>query len=136
MVESEIVKTFSWVMGHRLAFHKIGCSNIHGHNYTAKVTVRGEIDESTGFVMDFKDLKKAVMPLIDEMDHSFMYHMSDRLMCDIFKENPELKSIQMTVQPTAENIARYIFDKIKDDIPVIRVKVYETATCCAQYRGK
>jgi len=136
MVECEIVKTFGWEMGHRLSFHRGGCQNLHGHSYRCKVTLKGKVDESTGFVMDFGDLKKVVKPLLETLDHSFMWYKDDGVMGKIFADN-KFKHTPVDFQPTAENIARHIFDWVKNaNLNVYRVKVYETPTCCAQYRGE
>jgi len=108
----EIIKTFDWVMGHRLAFHRGGCQNIHGHNYTAKVTITGPVDEATGFVMDFSDLKKEMQPILKDLDHSFMWYTGDGVMEQIFASNSDLKNKGVSFQPTAENIAKYIWDTL------------------------
>ncbi|MGA1250362.1 MAG: 6-pyruvoyl trahydropterin synthase family protein, partial [Candidatus Kapaibacteriota bacterium] len=50
---SRIAKEFHWEMGHRLPFHDGGCQNIHGHSYTMRVEVIGEIDPATGMVIDY-----------------------------------------------------------------------------------
>tara|TARA_Y100000310_G_scaffold267782_1_gene280002 strand:- start:26712 stop:27119 length:408 start_codon:yes stop_codon:yes gene_type:complete len=133
----EIIKNFSWEMGHRLTFHKDGCQNLHGHSYRCKVTIKGKLDKN-GFVMDFKDLKKVVQPLIDTFDHSFMWYRNDKIMGKFFSDNTynKFKNYPVDFEPTAENISKHIFEWVKNtNLNVSRVKVYETQTSCSQYRG-
>ena len=131
----KITKRFHWVMGHRLNFHKGGCENIHGHNYECKVTIEGVVDER-GFVMDFADLKKEVMIILDMWDHSFMWYKHDAIMNLIFQDNSNLKNCPMPFQPTAENIAKELFETLRiKQLNVTRVKVYETPTSEAVYYG-
>ena len=71
------------------------CSNVHGHTYRLEVTVEGEITNK-GWVMNFKDLKKIMMELIDRYDHSFL------------NDRAEFKNLT-----TAEVMVQYIFKYIE-----------------------
>ncbi|MGA1414241.1 MAG: 6-pyruvoyl trahydropterin synthase family protein, partial [Candidatus Kapaibacteriota bacterium] len=104
---SRIAKEFHWEMGHRLPFHDGGCQNIHGHSYTMRVEVIGEIDPATGMVIDYFDMKSLVQPLIDTLDHSFLLDSSDQILVEFFKEHPMKVNI-VDFYSTAENIAHYI----------------------------
>ena len=53
----KITKTFSWIMGHRLTFHKDGCATPHGHNFKCDITLDGNLDKN-GMLIDFHIFKK------------------------------------------------------------------------------
>jgi 6-pyruvoyltetrahydropterin/6-carboxytetrahydropterin synthase len=103
------------------------CSNLngHGHNYALEVTVKGEINERTGFVVDLKQLKDIMnREVVDAMDHR---HLN--------KEVPEFA----TAIPTTENIAVVAWRRLKPHIKVAqlhRVRVYESADLFADYYGE
>jgi 6-pyruvoyltetrahydropterin/6-carboxytetrahydropterin synthase len=72
----EIFREFTFEAAHRLpnlpAGHK--CFRLHGHSYHVTVHVKGPIDDELGWVMDFGDLKAAVKPVLDRLDH---YYLND-----------------------------------------------------------
>lgn len=65
----EITKEFRFEASHRLPKHPGHCSRLHGHSWRLWVTVEGQVNEETGFVMDFLDLKRVVQPIVDSLDH-------------------------------------------------------------------
>ena len=73
-----VTKVIEWDMGHRVPNHKHKCANPHGHRYRLELTVTGLVSEqkgssSEGMVVDFSDIKKAMMDRIHEpLDHCFM----------------------------------------------------------------
>ncbi|HUH46984.1 MAG TPA: 6-carboxytetrahydropterin synthase [Arenibacter sp.] len=98
--------------------------NFHGHNYELIVSVTGEIDPETGFVMDMKVLKDLIKEKIeDELDHRNL--------------NVEIEWFKK-VNPTAENIAVYIWDKLRPSIDpshTLEVMLYETPRNFVTYSG-
>lgn len=62
-------KLFRFEASHRLPFHGGKCARLHGHSWVLEVELEGPLDPSTGFVVDFADIKSAVQPVIDELDH-------------------------------------------------------------------
>ncbi len=102
------------------------CSNPHwhGHNYVLEVVVKGEVDESTGFVINQKDLKKIIREkVIDKMDHKNLNIETD------FMEG---------VIPTSENIVIAIWGQLVNEIKqgkLYSVKLYETENNYFEYRG-
>jgi len=98
--------------------------NFHGHNYELIVSVTGEIDQETGFVMDMKVLKDLIKEKIeDELDHRNL--------------NVEIEWFKK-VNPTAENIAVYIWDKLRPSIDsshTLEVVLYETPRNFVTYSG-
>jgi 6-pyruvoyltetrahydropterin/6-carboxytetrahydropterin synthase len=109
----------------RRAFGKCANRNGHGHNYTLEVTVSGEIDPVSGFVVDLKDLKNVLeREVVSVYDHR---HLN--------LEVPEFK----TTNPTTENIAVAIWKRLDGKIPgtkLHRVRVYELPDLFAEYYGE
>jgi 6-pyruvoyltetrahydropterin/6-carboxytetrahydropterin synthase len=106
-------------------FGKCANRNGHGHNYTLEVTVAGEIDVTTGFVVDLKHLKDVMeREVVGVYDHR---HLN--------LEVPEFKS----AIPTTENIAIAIWNRLDGRIPganLHRVRVYEMPDLFADYYGE
>ena len=109
----------------RRVFGKCANLNGHGHNYTLEVTVKGEVDARTGFVVDLKDLKDTMnREVVDAMDHR---HLN--------KEVPEFAS---TI-PTTENLAIAAWKRLEPHIKAAklhRVRVYESPDLFADYYGE
>ena len=131
----KIAKEFRWEMGHRLPFHAGKCKNIHGHSYKLLVEFTGEINEQA-MIMDYYDVKEAVQPIIEELDHSVLVYKEDKELIDALKKLNS-KMVVVDYHTTAENICGYFLDKISkaqlpDNISKIMVKVYETETTYAE----
>jgi len=109
----------------RHAFGKCANRNGHGHNYTLEVTVSGEIDPVSGFVVDLKDLKTVLeREVVSVYDHR---HLN--------LEVPEFK----TANPTTENIAVAIWKRLDGKIAgakLHRVRIYELPDLFADYYGE
>ena len=110
----------------RRIFGKCNNPNGHGHNYTLEVTVKGEVDGDTGFVLDLKDLKEILnREVMDVFDHR---HLN--------KEVPEFA----TQIPTTENIAISIWSRVAPTLNhgthMHRVRVYETPDLFVDYYGE
>lgn len=105
-------------------FGKCNNPNFHGHNYELVVSVTGEIDKQTGFVMDMKVLKDLIKEEVeDHMDHK-----------NLNIEVPEFKELN----PTAENIAVVIWDKLRPHITQeheLEIVLYETPRNFVTYSG-
>ncbi|RYY00291.1 MAG: 6-carboxytetrahydropterin synthase QueD [Gammaproteobacteria bacterium] len=117
----EIYKDFSFDSAHFLPYVPEGhkCKNMHGHTYKLRVFVQGKPDPKLGWIMDFKELKDIVNPLIEQLDH--------RLINDI----PGLDN------PTAENITVWIWDRIKPLLHNLsKIELYETPTTGVIYAGE
>ncbi|UWX54051.1 6-carboxytetrahydropterin synthase [Maribacter litopenaei] len=105
-------------------FGKCNNPNFHGHNYELVVSVTGEIDPETGFVMDMKELKDLIKDKIeDAFDHK-----------NLNKEVPEFQNLN----PTAENIAVVIWNRLRPSIEEnkdLEVVLYETPRNFVTYSG-
>ncbi|WP_040278949.1 6-pyruvoyl trahydropterin synthase family protein [Psychroserpens damuponensis] len=106
-------------------FGKCNNPNYHGHNYDLIVSVTGEIDQETGYVIDMKVLKDIIKSEVeDAFDHK-------NLNVDV----PEFK----TLNPTAENIVVVIYNKIKPKLDAnldVEVTLYETPRNFVSYSGQ
>ena len=140
VMQARIGKDFHWEMGHRLPWHEGGCRNVHGHSYRMRVELFGEVDER-GMVVDYFDLKAAVEPLVDELDHAFLCDENDKPMRDFFDANP-MKFVLVPFPSTAENIAAYLLDRIVgalakyDNLEEISVFLQETERTFASVSRK
>lgn len=109
----------------RRVFGKCANRNGHGHNYTVEVTVAGDVDPVTGFVVDLKQLKDVIeRQVLSAYDHR---HLN--------LEVPEFRS----AMPTTENIAVAIWRRLEGKIPgarLRRVRVYEMPDLFADYLGE
>jgi len=108
-----------------VVFGKCSNPNYHGHNYDLTVSVTGEIDPLTGFVMDMKVLKDLIrIEIEDAFDHK-----------NLNKEVAEFK----TLNPTAENIVVVIWNKLRSKIDKkhkLSVILYETPRNFVSYSGE
>jgi 6-pyruvoyltetrahydropterin/6-carboxytetrahydropterin synthase len=123
MFEVSVDETFS--SGHALRGYKGKCENVHGHNYKVRVTLAGPELDSIGLLYDFVHLKQAIQGVIRTLDHRFL---NDFAPFD-------------TVNPSAENIARHIFEEISKQMKTVpngaeisHVTVWETDVTSATYR--
>lgn len=116
---TEIFREFTFEAAHRLPNVPEGhkCARLHGHSYRITVHIEGPVQEHTGWVMDFGDLKNAWAPLGAQLDHYY------------------LNEVDGLKNPTSENLARWIWDRLADDLPLTAVTVRETCTSGCTYRG-
>jgi 6-pyruvoyltetrahydropterin/6-carboxytetrahydropterin synthase len=113
----EVKVTRDFAAAHRVEDYPGNCERLHGHNWKVEVVVRTTELDALGMVIDFRRLKELADKAIEPLDHAYL------------NEVPPFTE----VNPTAENIARYLFDAISREVPVFRVDVYETATSVASY---
>ena len=116
----EVFRVFQIEAAHRLpnvpAGHK--CARMHGHSFRIEVHVHGPVGRETGWVMDFADLRKAFQPLFDRLDHH----------C--------LNDIEGLENPTSENLARWIWQRLQPDLPELtKIIVQETCNAGCVYTG-
>jgi len=117
----EIYKEFTFDSAHFLPNlpedHK--CRRMHGHTFRVRIYVAGNLKSPEDWIIDFGDLKKIYKPLEDQLDH--------RVLNDI----PGLEN------PTSEVLARWIWNKLKPDLPILsRIDVSETCTTGCIYKGE
>jgi 6-pyruvoyltetrahydropterin/6-carboxytetrahydropterin synthase len=117
----EIFKEFRIEAAHHLPNvpqdHK--CRRLHGHSFLIAVHVAGDVDPTTGWVVDFAELSAAFAPLHDELDHRYL------------NDVPGLEN------PTSEHLARWVWDRLSGALPGLsRIVVHETCTSGCEYRGE
>ncbi len=113
----------SFAAGHALRNYHGKCENVHGHNYKVRVTVAGERLDETGLLVDFVEIKRLMTAAIDYLDHRFINDLAP------FDE----------INPSAENIAKFFYDRVSrwigaNGVRVAEVKIWETDTSSAVYR--
>jgi len=135
-----LAKQFTFSMGHRLSKHKGSCKNFHGHNYIVEIGVKSKTLNSNGMIIDFGDLKRIVLEFIEKFDHALMVNKVDYELIQRMKEIlPELKVVETPFEPTAENMAKVLYDSIGWElknllgISIDYVDIYETDTSRASY---
>ncbi len=116
----DLRKTFQFEAAHLLPrlpkTHK--CRRLHGHSFKVDVIVSGNCDPELGWVMDYADITKAFKPLWEQLDHNY------------------LNDIRGLENPTSENIARWIWQRLKPRLPILTsVEVAETCTARCVYSG-
>lgn len=129
-----ITKRLNFCYGHRLLAHPGECAQLHGHNGAIEVELKSETLDKLGMVYDLGDIGKIVKELVDkELDHCLILHIDDPLV-PILQEAGESLRI-MKNNPTAENIAKFVFDALKSkDLPIVAVRIWESDTSRAEYR--
>jgi len=117
----QIYKDFSIEAAHRLPNVPEGhkCARLHGHSFQVRISVEGPLGEESGWVMDFGDIKAAFAPIYAQLDHHY------------------LNDIEGLENPTSENLAMWIWQKLKPTLPQLcSVRIKETCTSGCIYRGQ
>ena len=129
-----IAKEIHFCYGHRLLGHGGKCRHLHGHNGKAVVTVEAADLDRLGMVVDFADIKRVLGQWIDAtLDHRMLLHRDDPVVPELERLGEPL--VLLDVNPTAENIARVIYDRAAAaGLPVVEVTLWETENSYATYR--
>lgn len=123
MTQKFILKTLlDFASAHRLRDYPGDCARLHGHNWKIEVQVAGEHLNKIGMVIDFKQIKQHTKEVIKQLDHTFL------------NDHEHFK----TYNPTAENIAVYLYQEIQKGIESNTVKmhsitVWENDRNCVTY---
>ena len=132
-------RRFEWDSGHRVLGHGGKCRHIHGHRYSAEVTVSAEQLDSLGMVLDFSVLKQKVGNWIESSwDHRLLLCYDDPQLEYLTKTEEQPPYVMPTGNPTAENMAQVLFQEASKllegtGIKVVHVRLYETPNCAADY---
>ena len=119
--EVMIERNFS--SAHQLRGYRGKCENLHGHNYKIEIYARGKELNNIGLLVDFVELKQAADDLVTYLDH---------------KNLNELEPFVVEQNPSAENVARFVLEKlaakINDErVEIYKVRCFETPTSVATY---
>ncbi|PKN53090.1 MAG: 6-carboxytetrahydropterin synthase QueD [Deltaproteobacteria bacterium HGW-Deltaproteobacteria-13] len=120
MFEVTIIKSFS--AAHLLAEIGGKCEELHGHNFKVEITVAAEKLNSNGLLIDFRFLKKVLGEILEDVDHKHLNALT----------------AFTGINPSAENIAKYICDKMETKVKtagvnVVRVKIWESENAAVTY---
>jgi len=119
-MQVSLIKSFSFEAAHWLPKFPEGhkCRRLHGHSFRVDIEVAGEVPPEKGYLIDYGDIKKAIGPICEQLDH---YLLND---------------IEGLDNPTAELITRWIYDRLKPTLPLLKaVQIHETCTSMARYEG-
>ncbi|MDW8307992.1 MAG: 6-carboxytetrahydropterin synthase QueD [Verrucomicrobiales bacterium] len=119
-MQVELRRTFQFEAAHRLPelprTHK--CWRLHGHSFKVEVAVAGECDPRLGWLVDYAEIAAAFKPIWEKLDHRYL------------NEIPGLEN------PTSENLAAWIWKRLKPRLPQLtEIVVAETCTARCVYRG-
>jgi 6-pyruvoyltetrahydropterin/6-carboxytetrahydropterin synthase len=131
-----VTRQIDFCYGHRLLNYEGKCRHLHGHNGRAVITIEAATLDERGMVLDFSDIKRVVSAWIDEnLDHRMILHRDDPAVPLLKKLGEPLHLID--ANPTAENIARLIYDfTASQGFPIVESVLWETHNCFATYRGR
>lgn len=120
MYEVTIIKSFS--AAHLLAEIGGKCEELHGHNFKVEITASAEELNSNGLLIDFRFLKKILGDILEDIDHKYLNSLT----------------AFSGINPSAENIARYIFEKMEEKVKssgvnMVRVKIWESENAAVTY---
>jgi 6-pyruvoyltetrahydropterin/6-carboxytetrahydropterin synthase len=106
---------------HVLRNYEGPCARLHGHNWNVKLDVLAQKLNNVGITIDFLDLDKILWQVIGQFDHNN------------FNDFPPFD----TINPTAENVARYFYDEIKKKLPagieIEKISIWETEQYLVEY---
>ena len=120
VAKMQIYKEFNVEAAHRLPNVPEGhkCARLHGHSFMVSIHVEGPIGDTSGWVIDFGDIKSAFKPIYEQLDHHY------------------LNDIEGLENPTSENLAIWIWKKLKPELPLLSsITIKETCTSGCVYRG-
>ena len=119
-MRARLVKDFTFEAAQTLPNAPEGhkCRLMHGHSFKVEVTVEGEVDPELGWVYDHAQISRAMNPLLEQLDHSYL------------NETEGLEN------PTIENMAAWLWRKIENDCPgLCEIVIHETPTARCVFRG-
>ena len=138
-----ITQRIEFDSGHRVLGHGGKCRHLHGHRYVAEITFEATKLNDLGMVIDFGDVKRIIGSWINEhWDHNMILNSEDPLASSDINTVALVgrEPFIMSVNPTAENMAAFLFYQSKDllameeiDVRVVNVTIYETPNCRAAY---
>jgi len=128
-----VTREIPFCYGHRLLNYDGKCRHLHGHNGKAVIVLEAPALDPLGMLVDFSEIKREVQTWVDEtLDHTMLLCKDDPLLA-LLRERGERVYV-MDANPTAENIARLIYDRAAGaGLPVVEVVLWETEKCSAAY---
>lgn len=129
MYKIKVISYFS--AAHNLRNYKGKCEALHGHNWKVEVAVSSNELDKAGMVMDFNELKKLVVCVLEDLDHKYLNDLE-------YFSPQEVRENNKGKNPSSEEIAEYIFNRLKQQVRdkgccLEEVRVWETENSCAVY---
>lgn len=133
-----VTKQYRTETAHRLRDYDGLCRHLHGHSYLWQVTATAEGVDDRGILVDFKELKAAMVKVLEPFDHALLLRKDDPLY-NWAAVNDDFSRVHVfDVNPTAEHLATVAAEGIQSLLPegvrVTEVKVWETSTSFATWR--
>jgi 6-pyruvoyltetrahydropterin/6-carboxytetrahydropterin synthase len=128
-----VSREIDFCYGHRLMNYVGKCRHLHGHNGRALITFKASELDDRGMVLDFGEIKGVVSRWIDDnLDHRMILRRDDPAVAVLQQLGEPMYLLDLN--PTAENIARLIFDvALAQGLPVVEVRLWETPRCFATF---
>lgn len=136
MFEVRVEGSFS--SAHRLREYKGKCEALHGHNWKVEVFIESQNLDKIGMVTDFKKIKKLLSEVLEKLDHAFLNDIAYFKKIQPVRKKSIKNKLKLSngVNPTSENIAKYIFDQLqaKDKkLNLKKVTVWESDNSAASF---
>ena len=134
MVRHQVTKIIHFSYGHRLMNYDGPCRHLHGHNGVIEVDVAADVLDNRGMVADFGDIRDVVKGWVDtNLDHRMLLCRDDPAVPVLRGMNEPLYLLEEN--PTAENIAREVFEKTRErGLAISEIRLWETPSSYAVYR--
>lgn len=121
---------------HRILNHESKCKMLHGHRYALEASFAAKKLDDLGRVIDFGIVRELLGTWIDEhFDHNTILSIKDKKLGEKIAAETGQKIFYLDENPTAENIAKFLFKKIcpkifaKKNVKCVAIKLYETPNC-------
>lgn len=131
----KITKEFKRDMAHRLPDYQWKCFNVHWHTYKVLITLEWKSVQNgwsnDWMLRDFWLLKPIKERIDENRDHAYVWKHNDNVL--LYLKNEWFRVYAMDEAPTAENMAKVLYDKFKREFPIKEITIYETPTSFTTY---
>lgn len=135
----KVTRKIEFDAGHRILQHESKCKYLHGHRYVVQATFTAKNLDNLGRIVDFGVIKEVLGGWIDDnFDHNTILSTADKELGDMIASQTGQEIYYLEYHPTAENIAKYLFEEIcpvifKDhEVECVEIIVHETPNCHAK----
>lgn len=138
-MKTQAVRIIKFDAGHRVVNHESKCRTLHGHEYKVEVFAEADALDTLGRVIDFSVIKQIVGSWIDEyLDHNMILSDKDPDLHLLQQCSGMKKPFIVPFNPTAENLAAFIYFKGNDllsetNVKITKIKLWETSNCYVEY---
>jgi 6-pyruvoyltetrahydropterin/6-carboxytetrahydropterin synthase len=134
-----ITRRVEFDAAHRVMGHENKCRNLHGHRYVIEASFVSDDLDQLGRVLDFGVIKERLEQWVNQnWDHNVILFEVDKILGENIQQITEQKIYYLPFNPTAENMASYLLEKICPDlfrefaVQCVKIKLYETPNCSAE----